>query len=91
MPRAPDQHPRDDAAHQGNLFGHLDDPVDGASNTAAIFAGAEEEGPEEKGDPEGEEEEEKGVLSSACAEGEILGAKRSFEDEKVEVGGGYMG
>ena len=51
LPRAPDQDAGHDAAHQGDFFGHLDYPVDRATNAATIFAGMEEEGVEEVGDP----------------------------------------
>ena len=39
LPGAPDEDSGDDTAHQGYFFGHLNDPVDGAADAAAIFAG----------------------------------------------------
>ena len=43
LARAPDQDAGHDAAHQRDLLGRLDDPVDGAAEAAAIFARVEEE------------------------------------------------
>lgn len=95
LPCSPDQHPRHDAAHQRDFFRGFDDPVDGAADAGAVLAGAQEEEVGEEAEPEGEEEEEEGVLPAAVAEVEVLGPKRGFEDEEVEVdlrgGGGEDG
>lgn len=85
LPGAPDQHRGDDAAHQCDFFSRLDDPVDGAAHAGTVLAGPQEEEVGEEAQPEGEDEEEEGVLAAAVAEVEILGPERGFEDEEVEV------
>ena len=55
LARAPYQNASDDPPHQRDLLPHLDDPVDGATHSAPIFAGPQEQEVGEAGDPDEEE------------------------------------
>ena len=61
----PDEERGNEAAHESDLLGHLDEPVDTSAEAGAIFAGAEEEGVDEEAVPDAEDEDEEGVETSA--------------------------
>jgi len=85
LPGAPDEDGRDDAAHERDLLAHLDHPVDGAADAAAVFAGPQEQRVGEVGNPEGQQHAEEGVLAAALAQGQVLRAQGALEDEQVQV------
>lgn len=85
LPGAPDEDARHDAAHERDLLAHLDHPVHGAADTAAVFPGTEEQRVGEVCDPEREQHAEEGVLATTFAQGQVLRAEGALEDEEVQV------
>ena len=82
---SPHQDGGDDAAHEADLLGTLDGPVDGSADTHAVLPRGEEQLIAEVRNPRGEQGEEECVVAPPGAEFEVLGSQRRFEDEEVEV------
>lgn len=86
----PDQDGRDNATHEADLLNTFDGPVYRSSNADAIFSFGKTEFVTKEGDPEGQEDEEEGVVTPSRSQFEVLCSQGRFEDQEIQIyhGGG---